>query len=64
LKKFRFGDTRDGSMGARPTMPSETRPGKEFPGGRTLRRNLKRLSRRQNSIPKKPGYRTPGSMKK
>lgn len=65
-RKHKFGDERD-KLGSRPTMPSETRPGKEYPGGRTLRRNLARLGRRQTACPdssKKPGYKMPGSMKK
>jgi hypothetical protein len=63
-KKTKFGDERDGPLGSRPTMPPVSRPGLTYPGGRSLRRSLTRLSRRQNSIPNKPGFTKPGSMKK
>lgn len=45
------------------TKSPRTRDGKSFPGGRTMRRNLKNLSARQNGSGK-PGRTKPGSMTK
>lgn len=66
----RFGDARDNAdfKGKRSTMPPRTREGKEFAGGRSLRRAKKNLSMAQKAyVPHAPNSRQhkrtlPGSM--
>jgi hypothetical protein len=43
----RFGDSRDTGGEGRCTMPARTRPGKDYPGGKSLRRAYRRLRLRR-----------------
>lgn len=45
-----------------PHAVPRTREGKNFPGGRHLRRALKNLNARRNSFKEAPEYTKPGSM--
>ena len=45
------------------TQAPRTRDGQNFPGGRALRKALKRLSQRQTAFVAKPDRTAPGSMK-
>lgn len=49
--------------GGKYAKPIRTRPGKAFPGGRTLRRALANLSARRRAFKEASGYTNPGSMK-
>jgi len=51
-------------VGVNNTKPARTRSGKKFPGGRTMRRVLTKLTSRQNEFnasPRKEKYTNPGS---
>lgn len=49
---------------ANTAKPARQREGQTYAGGRTLRRALKNLYRRQKSVPTGAGYKFPGSMRK
>jgi hypothetical protein len=62
-KKKRFGDARDSMEKPPCTMPARQRAGKEYMGGRPLRRAMARLKSRQSGVQGTPERKMPGAMK-